>query len=227
MEGLVQATTTKRHSLSIPPELIEEMIDHLWDNKDALIACSFVCRLFYLRSRVHLLQSIELKRAPNDELSSQNILPYIREITIRRDSSPIPGVTPFLSSLPNLTALHLHTLQFPDPWSLHHLVCQLRGLTSLELSHIRFRQDFLVEPGNLTLDSSPRINKISMRGTSFHASVVHFLIHRRELRAIYVDYLRELCIMYPPGEYLSSICTFVRAARSLKSLDIHIRKTSE
>ncbi|SJL14462.1 uncharacterized protein ARMOST_17919 [Armillaria ostoyae] len=117
-------------------------------------------------------------------------------------------------------------IPFFNPWSLHHLVCQLRELTSLDLSHIRFYGDVLEEPPTMNLDEPfPRINKISMCGTSFHASVVELLIRRRELRAIYVDSLRELCIKYPPGEYLSSICAFVRAAsRSLKSFDIRIRR---
>ncbi|PBK61844.1 hypothetical protein ARMSODRAFT_1025385 [Armillaria solidipes] len=43
IEDLVQATATKRNFLSIiPPELIKEIIDYLWDNKDALIAYSSV-----------------------------------------------------------------------------------------------------------------------------------------------------------------------------------------
>ncbi len=87
----------------------------------------------------------------------------------------------------------------------------------------------MVEPTTRSPDKLfPRINKITIRGTFFDAPVVGLLIHRRELRAIYVDSLRELCIKYPNGEYLSSICAFVRAAsRSLKSLDIRVRKMSE
>ncbi|PBK84020.1 hypothetical protein ARMGADRAFT_1067519 [Armillaria gallica] len=222
----VQATATKPHFPNIPPELIDEIIDYLWDNKDALFACSFVCRLFYIRTRVHLFHNIELKHTPDDEPSSQKVLPYIKKITIRWDSDNIPSLTPFLSSLPNLTALHLVMIDFFNPWSLHHLVCQLRGLTSIDLRHIQFHGTVLVEPTTMNLDEpSPRINKISIYGTSFHASVVELLIRRRELRAIYVDSLRELCIKYPPGEYLSSICAFVHAAsRSLKSLDIRIRR---
>ncbi|PBK61833.1 hypothetical protein ARMSODRAFT_622072 [Armillaria solidipes] len=230
IEDLVKETTTK-YSLSIPPELIEEIIDHLWDSKDVLFACSFVCRLFYLRTRVHLFHSMKLKQIPHDEPSFQHILPCIRKIAIRRHASEeIPSVAPFLSSLPNLTALHLDRLEFSDPWSLHHLVCQLRGLTSLDLRYVGWiRRDFPVEPTTRSPDKPfPRINKITIRGTFFDAPVVGLLIHRRELRAIYVDSLRELCIKYPNGEYLSSICAFVRAAsRSLKSLDIRVRKMSE
>ncbi|SJL14457.1 uncharacterized protein ARMOST_17914 [Armillaria ostoyae] len=226
-ENLVQATATKRNFPSIPPELIDEIIDYLWDDKDALFDCSFVCRLFYLRTRVHLFHSIELNRRFIFEPDLQNILPYIKKITIRLNSN-IPGLTPFLSSLPNLTALHLDRLKFPDPWSLHHLVCQLRGLTSLDLSDVRWiNRDAPVEPTTTrNLDAPfPRINNISIYETSFHASVVELLIHRRELQAIYVDSLNELCIKWPPGEYLSSICAFVRAAsRTLKSLDIRIRR---
>ncbi|SJL14460.1 uncharacterized protein ARMOST_17917 [Armillaria ostoyae] len=91
-------TATKHHFPSIPPEPIDETIDYLWDNKDALVACSFVCRLFYLRTRVHLFHSIELKHTPNDEPSSRKILPYIKKITIHRgsDNLNIPHLTPFL-----------------------------------------------------------------------------------------------------------------------------------
>ncbi|PBK76351.1 hypothetical protein ARMSODRAFT_948133 [Armillaria solidipes] len=223
VEDLVQAIATEHHSLNIPPEIYEEIIDYLWDNKDALLACSF-CRPLYLRTRVHLFHSIELKHTPNGEPFSKSVLPCIKKITIHRGSD-IPSVTPLLCSLPNLTALRLDTLKFPDPWSLHRFVCQLRRLTSLDLNHIRFRRDILVELGSLA-GSFPKINKITIHGTSLHTSVVGFLIHRRALRAVYVDSLRELCIKYPAGECLSSICTFVRAAsRSLKSLEIRIRET--
>ncbi|KAK0184005.1 hypothetical protein F5146DRAFT_1006893 [Armillaria mellea] len=228
IEDLVKETRTK-YPLIIPPELIEEIIDYLWDNKDALFACSFVCRLFYIRTRVHIFRSIELKHTPHDDSSSQKILPYIKEITIRQNFDNITSVTPFLSSLPNLSALHLDMIDFFNPWSLHYLVCQLRRLTSIDLSHIQFHGTVLVsEPTTMNFDEpSPRINKISICGTSFHTSVIELLIGRRELRAIYVDSLRELCIKYPPGEYLSSICAFVRAAsRSLKSLDIRIRRVT-
>ncbi|KAK0434429.1 hypothetical protein EV421DRAFT_1335661 [Armillaria borealis] len=225
-ENLVQATATKCNFPSIPPELIDEIIDYLWDDKDALFDCSFVCRLFYLRTRVHLFHSIELNHRTTFEPSSPNILPYIKKIAIRQNSS-IPGLTPFLSSLSNLAALHLDMIKFPDPWSLHRLVCQLRGLTSLDLSDVRWiHRDIPVEPTARSLDGPfPRIKKISIYKTSFHTSVVELLIHRRELRAIYVDSLNELCIKWPPGEYLSSICAFVRvASRSLKSLDLRIRR---
>ncbi|KAK0434420.1 hypothetical protein EV421DRAFT_1335392 [Armillaria borealis] len=163
IEDLVQSTATKPHFPNVPPELIDEIIDYLWDDKDALVACSFVCQLFCTRTRVHLFHSIELQHPPDDGSSSQNILPYIKKITIRRNSDNIPSVTPFLSSLPNLTALHLDMIDFFNPWSLHHLVCQLRGLTSIDLSHIQFHGTILREPTIMNLDEpSPRINKISM-----------------------------------------------------------------
>ncbi|SJL04255.1 uncharacterized protein ARMOST_07616 [Armillaria ostoyae] len=66
---------------TIPPELLEEIIDYLWENKDVLVACSFVYRLFYLRTRVHIFHSTELKHTPNDKSSSKNVLPHIRKIT--------------------------------------------------------------------------------------------------------------------------------------------------
>ncbi|PBK61860.1 hypothetical protein ARMSODRAFT_1025401 [Armillaria solidipes] len=211
IEDLVQATAMKPYFPSIPPELINEIIDYLWDDKDMLVTCSFVCRLFCLRTRIHLFYNIELNHRSTLEPSLQNIL----------------LLTPFLSSLPNPTALHLDRLEFPDQWSLHHLVCQLRGLTSLDLSDVQWiNQDVSVEPTTKNLDGLfPRINKILICETLFHASVVELLIHWWELQATYIDSLNELCIKWFPGEYLSSICAFVHAVlRSLKSLDLRIHR---
>lgn len=45
----------------IPPEIIDAIIDCLRGDKDTLLACSFVCRVFRPRTRVHLFHTLELK----------------------------------------------------------------------------------------------------------------------------------------------------------------------
>lgn len=47
-------------ALSIPPELHDQTIDHLCDDKSALRSCALVCRSWLPRSRLHLFQSVRL-----------------------------------------------------------------------------------------------------------------------------------------------------------------------
>ncbi|KAK0240775.1 hypothetical protein EDD85DRAFT_378419 [Armillaria nabsnona] len=53
-----------------PQELIDEIIDYLYDSPSALKACSLVCRQFYPRTRVHLFRQVDC-RTPDDPRSTQ------------------------------------------------------------------------------------------------------------------------------------------------------------
>ncbi|KAK0493572.1 hypothetical protein EDD18DRAFT_1405332 [Armillaria luteobubalina] len=199
------AKTAERNSRTysittyIPPELIGEIIDHLKDDKDALL--------------------------------------YIQEIglhwpTYYNNSAPdlLPRFTTFLLSLTNLTSLSLSAINLRDASHLHTVICPLHRLTSLALKNVFFHsvssESHTVPDYQTSVESSPKIEAISMYGTSFHASIVDLIIHRQDLRTVYVNSLRKLCIKYPPGEYLSSICTFLRAtAGSLRRLDLYIRRS--
>ncbi|SJL08151.1 uncharacterized protein ARMOST_11514 [Armillaria ostoyae] len=187
------------------PELIGEIIDYFWDNKNAY---SFVYQLFFLCTRVHLFHSIELKHTQGA------ILPKYPP----RDPIPIFAAKP--SYAPPRYAGVLRSVVLAPPRAPASPVDESRFEPYTLPSRCSGRA---WEPREF---ASVKINKIAMRGTPFHASVVGFLIHRRELRAVYVHSLRELCIKYPHREYMSSIRTVVHAAlRSLKRLDIRIRET--
>ncbi|PBK59388.1 hypothetical protein ARMSODRAFT_1027444 [Armillaria solidipes] len=216
----------------IPPEIIDAVIDCLRDDKDALLACSFVCRIFRPRTRVHLFHTLELKfngtlNIDPDDPSFKRVIEYIKEIKLQGVVSPlrIPSCSRFLPSLPNLASLSLSFIFFRDPWHLHVLISHLPCLTDLDLKNVFFdNQSLSEEPSESEPLDFPTIKRISLYGTSFNGSVVESLFRWEVLRTIYVDSLHELRIDYPPAEYLSSICTFVRATSgSLKSFDIRFR----
>ncbi|KAK0471140.1 hypothetical protein IW261DRAFT_908083 [Armillaria novae-zelandiae] len=225
----------------IPPELIDEIIDHLQDDKDALLMCSLVCRLFYPRTRVHLFRVVSITDTNRKvsllyDSSSKNVLHYIQGIKLhwptnyanRHASDFLPRFTTFLFSLTNLTSLYLSTIHLRDASHLHTIIYPLSRLTSLALNNVFFdsSESYTIPDHRTSVEPSPKIEAISMYGTSFHASIVDLITDRQDLRTIYVDSLRKLCIKYPPGEYLPSICTFLRAtAGSLRRLDLYIRRT--
>ncbi|KAK0224892.1 hypothetical protein EDD85DRAFT_229860 [Armillaria nabsnona] len=221
----------------IPPELIDKIIDHLKYDKDALLMCSLVCRLFYPRTRVHLFRAISItdrnrKVSLVHDSSSKNVLQYIQGIKLHWPtdyanpvSDLLPKFTTFLLSLTSLTSLSLSAIRLRDASHLHAVIYQLYRLTSLTLKNVFFdsSESYTISDHQTSLESYPKIETISMYGTSFHASIVDLIIHRQDLRAIYVNSLRRLCIKYPPGEYFSSICAFLRAtAGSLRRLDLYI-----
>ncbi|OBZ69186.1 hypothetical protein A0H81_10953 [Grifola frondosa] len=50
-------------SPTLPPELFDETIDHLWDDSTALQACSLTCRAWLPSSRLHLFRTVRLRNA--------------------------------------------------------------------------------------------------------------------------------------------------------------------
>ncbi|CAL1705659.1 unnamed protein product [Somion occarium] len=47
----------------LPPELIDQAIDHLWDDHEALEACSLTCRSWVPTSRLHLFRTVRVRSA--------------------------------------------------------------------------------------------------------------------------------------------------------------------
>lgn len=47
----------------LPPELVDETIDHLWDDPVSLKACSLTCRSWVPSSRLHLFHTVRLRNA--------------------------------------------------------------------------------------------------------------------------------------------------------------------
>ncbi|OCH92083.1 hypothetical protein OBBRIDRAFT_751976 [Obba rivulosa] len=48
-------------TVMLPPELVDETIDHLWDDPVSLKACSLTCRSWVPSSRLHLFRTVRLR----------------------------------------------------------------------------------------------------------------------------------------------------------------------
>lgn len=75
----------------LPPELIDETIDHLWDDHKALEACSLTCRSWVPSSRLHLFRTVCVRNADDCTklsalLESASIIAHcVRKLTIRAE----------------------------------------------------------------------------------------------------------------------------------------------
>ncbi|PCH44828.1 hypothetical protein WOLCODRAFT_19183 [Wolfiporia cocos MD-104 SS10] len=88
----------------IPIEICEHILDHLWDNTQALLSCSLTCRAWVTTTRVHIFRTIKLsgdrRCVQLDQLltssatASTTIADCIRELTIE-------GVIPGFDDVPD------------------------------------------------------------------------------------------------------------------------------
>ncbi|KAK0211968.1 hypothetical protein IW262DRAFT_344403 [Armillaria fumosa] len=172
----------------IPPEIIDAVIDCLRGDKDSLLACSFVCRVFRPRTRVHLFHTLELKfngtlNIDPDNPSFKRVIGYIEEIKLQGVVSPlhIPSRSEFLPSPPKLASLSLSFILFRDPWHLHVLISRLPSLRDLDLKNVFFEnQNILGGPSQSESLEFPRIKRISLYRTSSSNSVVESLFRRED-----------------------------------------------
>lgn len=59
----------------LPVEVVEQIIDHLWDDKAALIACKLTQRAWVPRARLHLHHTLTLKMGGHDPYKLRFFLP--------------------------------------------------------------------------------------------------------------------------------------------------------
>ncbi|KAG5638216.1 hypothetical protein H0H81_001217 [Sphagnurus paluster] len=95
----------------LPQELVDHIIDHLYDDTLTLNSCSLVCHAWLPTSRLHLFSKISLKVTPAvapSELckrlhrlltSSPYIIPYIRELDVL-EGSPLGGAQAQAQAVP-------------------------------------------------------------------------------------------------------------------------------
>lgn len=78
-------------TVSLPPELVDEAIDHLWDDTQTLRACSLTCRAWVPSSRLHLFRTVRVRSAEDCVRlaallnSSPIIARCIRKLTVSAD----------------------------------------------------------------------------------------------------------------------------------------------
>jgi hypothetical protein len=95
--------------LPLPQELLDFIIDFLFDDKQSLKACSLTCRAFLSASRLHIFTQMHLQpeRFSSFMASSPSVVPFVQ--SLRFDSTK-PKAAMYLSiqdlnMLPNLKSL--------------------------------------------------------------------------------------------------------------------------
>lgn len=122
-------------AVEIPPELVDTVLDHLFDDKPSLSAASVVSSAWLPASRYHLFRSIvfRLKIDTHFEdffhfLCSSNLGVLVRDLTMagletcqpKQDRLSHPLLLQIFDHLPNLRSFHLLDVAFsrdPSNWS--------------------------------------------------------------------------------------------------------------
>ncbi|KAK0211901.1 hypothetical protein IW262DRAFT_340152 [Armillaria fumosa] len=209
----------------IPPEIIDEIIDYLSDDRRALVACSTVCRLFYHRTRQHIFRTIcftgyhrhPVARFVNIVNASPHLLSCVIDMKIH-------GNTAFLSlhlllpSMVNLTSLRMAFVSFSSGDDFHACIFKLLRLKELSLFCISSdKPDFSIE--TLSPCSGPALESIKIEGGDKNIGLLpSFLL--TGLRAVYMDALKYLELRSPAEEDLQVLCEIYQVARSLRLLSL-------
>ncbi|KAI1787326.1 hypothetical protein LXA43DRAFT_1029574 [Ganoderma leucocontextum] len=167
--------------LSLPPELTDRIIDHLYDDLDSLSACALVCSGWLPSARFHLFRHVtvtcrRLSKLRGVIIRRPEIGPYIRQIVVccatpdcwtprctcltRKDHTKLCDI---LTRLPKLHALRLRNMNvFAPPSNLESVeIVELDGVITVSslpalhswLSAFPRLKSFKV--GNLFLDDTP------------------------------------------------------------------------
>lgn len=120
---------TTKTAMTIPPEIVDRIIDYIHEDTKTLIACSLVARDWVPSTRLHLFAKLSLLSAHEvarfAELDSfaPNIIHYCQELSIGTNNkfdnpSTWPGFLPFIGTPPLTIServdrfVSLHTLHF-------------------------------------------------------------------------------------------------------------------
>ncbi|PBK65676.1 hypothetical protein ARMSODRAFT_1022123 [Armillaria solidipes] len=215
----------------IPIEIIEEILDHLHNDKQMLKVCSLVSRGFYPRTRHHLFQSIRISQILGDFMYRLRVLahtsPHIfmhfisAEIYSSYDSSTLRQAQLPLLLIANLTSLNIKNTS-TSLKCFRMIIFSLPLLKSLILESITFDVEEIVDPSsNSFLADKPSLEKLHIH--HLHSGSSDFLPFALRYRSVFLESLQEFYInMYNPRRKDLSLCSdIIRAAsqfRTLKSL---------
>ncbi|KAI0672685.1 hypothetical protein C8Q78DRAFT_673897 [Trametes maxima] len=108
----------------LPQELVDQTIDHLWNDRESLLACSLACHSWLPSARTHLFRDLRLTGATHcDRFEAllgtvPDVARYIRKLAINEPRSTayaqhwISRVPSLVARLPNLTALEFVALRY-------------------------------------------------------------------------------------------------------------------
>ncbi|KAK0498133.1 hypothetical protein EDD18DRAFT_1350754 [Armillaria luteobubalina] len=221
----------------LPIEIIEEILDHLRNDKQTLKLCSLVSRGFYPRTRHHLFQSIRISQILGDSMYRLGVLarasPHIfmhfksAEIYSSYDPSALRQVQFPLLLMANLTSLNVKNASTSLKY-FRMIIFGLPLLKSLILESITFDVGEIVDPSPNSFPADvPSLEKLQIH--HLHPGSSDFLRFALRYRSIFLASLEEFYInMYNPRRKdLSSCSEIIHAAsqfRTLKSL--HVLGTS-
>ncbi|KAK0490391.1 hypothetical protein IW261DRAFT_11360 [Armillaria novae-zelandiae] len=218
----------------IPIEIIEEILDHLRNDKQMLKTCSLVSRGFYPRTRHHLFQSIRISQILGDSIHRLRVLarnsPHIflhfksAEIYSSYEPSALRQARFPLLLMVNLTSLNIKNAS-TSLKCFRMIIFGLPLLKSLILESITFEfdvGDLITDPPHNSFPADkPSIEKLQIH--HLHSGSSDFLSFALHYRRVFLESLQEFYInMYNPRQKDLSLCSdFIRAAsrfRTLKSL---------
>ncbi|KAG7441508.1 uncharacterized protein BT62DRAFT_481047 [Guyanagaster necrorhizus] len=217
--------SSRQRSVSIPcipPEIIEEIIDYLWNDTRTLISCSSVCRVFYPRTRMHLFRTIDIRNRINIATrfvemtkASPNLLSCVRDTRIRGTTVHLI-LAPVLPLMANLTSLKIQFIKLAKICDLHAHVFQLLALKEFSLDAFYYDQEGPPFSPLLPTRRGPALERmvievdgnLHLLPSFFHAG----------LRSVYVDTLQYLEVDKPSEKDLHVLSKLTRIAGSLKHL---------
>ncbi|SJL12997.1 uncharacterized protein ARMOST_16432 [Armillaria ostoyae] len=188
---------------SLSQELIEDVIDLLSDDRDALISCSYASRIFYHRTRMHLFSSVTFSQCGSyRDLYRARLLAEMPLVAIQIKQAQIDHCTTIStvfssepSSLSSLVSLDLNFVRFSEPNNLHIAVLSLPLLKELNINQCYFEQ---FESSIPTLPpSGPKLEKLFI----LYAKGSHVLLDPlMSLRNVYMDSLVQLSLQNPSSK---------------------------
>ncbi|EMD38238.1 hypothetical protein CERSUDRAFT_113397 [Gelatoporia subvermispora B] len=118
-------------TVALPPEIVDEAIDHLWDDPVTLKACSLACRSWVPSSRLHLFRTVRLRNGTEcarfgDLVASTPAIPRcVRQFTLSAEYRRVNGQAQPVED---------------DGWidAAAELVPKLERVTTLGLSRVRW-----------------------------------------------------------------------------------------
>ncbi|PBK81321.1 hypothetical protein ARMGADRAFT_785270 [Armillaria gallica] len=210
---------------SIPPEIIDEIIDCLSDDRRALVSCSSVCRLFYPRTRKYLFRSIyfggyyptSIAQFVDMVNSSPNLLSCVTNMEIHKTGTYL-SLGPLLPSMVNLTSLKINFVCFPSGDAFYVRILKLLKLKELCLYWISGHKRHLpIKVRNP--HSGPALETIRIEGGHKGIGILPSL-----LRQVYIDALQYLELILPAEEDMHALCTISHVAGSLKVFESDCRR---
>ncbi|KAK0186331.1 hypothetical protein F5146DRAFT_127479 [Armillaria mellea] len=210
---------------SIPPEIIDEIIDNLSNDRRALVACSTVCHFFYPRTRHHIFRTIyftghhrhPVARFVDIVNASPHLLSCVIDMKIHGNVAYL-SLDPLLPSMVNLTSLRIAFVSFSSGNDFHACIFKLLRLKELSLFCISSdKPNFCIEA--LSPCSGPALESIKIEGGDKNTGLLPSFLHAG-LRMVYVDNLKYLELRSPAEEDVRALCEILPVARSLRHLNL-------